>query len=229
MSIGIFLPVRKGSQRVKDKNTKVFGGYEGGLLELKICQLIKVPDIAEIVISTNDENAFEIVEKSFSKIKNLRIVKRPAKLACADTDLGDLIKYASGIMATEVILWTHVTSPFCDEKVYSEAIKLFNSLTTKEFDSLVSVQKFQNFLWDREKNDIINRKGKKIWPATQDLKELLEINNAIFLAPKKFYDKKRNRIGNSPFFFEMEKIPSLDIDVEEDFKIAEAVYDKYFK
>jgi len=34
--IAFFLPTRKGSERVKNKNTRPFGGMDGGLIENKI-------------------------------------------------------------------------------------------------------------------------------------------------------------------------------------------------
>lgn len=37
--IAFFLPTRKGSERVKSKNTRPFAGIEGGLVENKIKQL----------------------------------------------------------------------------------------------------------------------------------------------------------------------------------------------
>ena len=39
--IAFFLPTRKGSERVKSKNTRPFAGIEGGLVENKIKQLLE--------------------------------------------------------------------------------------------------------------------------------------------------------------------------------------------
>ena len=38
--IAFFLPTRKGSERVRNKNTRPFAGIEGGLIENKIRQLV---------------------------------------------------------------------------------------------------------------------------------------------------------------------------------------------
>ena len=40
--IAFFLPTRKGSERVKSKNTRPFAGIEGGLVENKIKQKIEI-------------------------------------------------------------------------------------------------------------------------------------------------------------------------------------------
>ena len=225
MSLAIFLPTRKGSVRVPQKNTRSFGGLKGGLLELKLCQLIKVEEVDEILLSTNDELAQEIGIQFQNRCGKLKIIPRPENLSNSETDLTDLIKYVPQITKAEHILWTHVTSPFCTEKEYAEMITEYFLKKSKGHDSLAGVRKFLNFLWDPEKVDIINRKGNLKWPQTQDLKELYEINNSCFIAPRKSFIEG-NRLGNRPILFEMNKLSSLDVDDREDFKIAEAVYDK---
>ena len=40
--ITAFIPCRAGSERIAKKNTKLFAGKEGGLLAIKLEQLLKV-------------------------------------------------------------------------------------------------------------------------------------------------------------------------------------------
>tara|TARA_R100000935_G_C2792642_1_gene146684 strand:+ start:334 stop:1020 length:687 start_codon:yes stop_codon:yes gene_type:complete len=228
MSIAIFLPTRKGSQRLPNKNTRSFAGFRDGLLELKLKQLGKLK-VDEIIVSTNDKVAIEIAKKIISADSNLKLDIRPDYLASATTNLTDLIKYVPTLTNCEHILWTHVTSPFVDADLYNLSIDKYLNSLDQGFDSLISVTPFQNFLWSREENDIINRLGEKRWPQTQDLKKLYEINSAIFLSHRTVYERYSDRVGKRPFLFEMNKIQSLDIDWDEDFKIAEAVYEKLFK
>lgn len=205
------------------KNTRPFAGIEGGLLELKLRQLVGLQGVDEIILSTNDEVSLEIA-KQFEKMTNkLKVIPRPDELASPETDLTNLIKYVPELTKAEHILWTHVTSPFCTGSVYSTIIKKYFEALLNEHDSLVGVQKFKNFLWDPERLDIINRINEQRWPQTQDLKLLYEINNAAFLTSRQQYIHG-NRLGATPFLFEMNKIESLDIDDNEDFKVAEAVY-----
>ncbi|UBZ06857.1 hypothetical protein LDL76_16060 [Salegentibacter mishustinae] len=228
MSISVFLPTRKGSERVKNKNIRKFSDFEGGLLELKLRQLTKL-DVDEVILSTNDEESIAIarnLEKDFPKLK---IDIRPDYLASSNTSLSDLIAYVPEIIKSENILWTHVTSPMVTHEVYESCIENFYESLRSGFDSLMSVTVFQNFLWKKDLNDIINRKGKERWPKTQDLEVLYEINSAVFITPKETYKLKRDRVGDKPFLFEMNKLTSIDVDWEEDFKIAEAVYDKFKK
>lgn len=228
MSIAVFLPTRKGSQRISNKNTRNFAGFQDGLLELKLKQLIKLK-VDEIILSTNDEMSIEIVKKIIPNHSNLKLDLRPDYLALGTTNLSDLIAYVPTITNCEHFLWTHVTSPFVNSELYDISIEKYLKALNQGFDSLISVTPFQNFLWNKEENDIINRNGLLRWPQTQDLKKLYEINSAIFLSHRSIYEKDGDRVGKKPFLFEMNKIQSLDIDWEEDFKIAESVYEKLYK
>jgi N-acylneuraminate cytidylyltransferase len=80
-----------------------------------------------------------------------------------------------------------------------------------------------------KKSEIINNNSDIKWPRTQDLEPLFEINHAVFLTSKKTYQIKKNRLGETPKLFIMDKISSFDIDWEEDFLIAETLYDKFGK
>lgn len=228
MSISVFLPTRKGSERVKNKNTRKFSDFEGGLLELKLKQLAKLEEVDEVILSTNDEESLAVARNLENDFPKLKIDVRPDYLASSTTSLSDLIAFVPKITKGEHILWTHVTSPMVDTAIYEDCIRSFYEGLEKGFDSLMSVTAFQNFLWKKDSNDIINRKGEERWPKTQDLKMLYEINSAVFISPKEIYIKG-DRVGEKPYLFEMNKLTSLDVDWEDDFKIAEIVYEKFKK
>lgn len=226
MSLTVFLPVRKGSQRVPHKNTRPFADFDGGLLELKLRQLIEIENMDEIIVSTNDETCVAVAQKFDS---HLKIDHRPDYLASSTTPLEDLIRYVGTLTQNDHVLWTHVTSPFFQTDHYQLAIKAYFEALEAGFDSLMSVIPFKNFLWDKEKNDLINRNSNMRWPQTQDLFPYYEIDSAVFIAPKSLFEETGDRVGQRPFLFENDKLTALDIDYEEDFKIAEAVYEKFFK
>ena len=53
MKITAVIPIRSGSQRVKDKNLRAFA--DTNLMELKIKNLLQVPELTSIVVNTNSE------------------------------------------------------------------------------------------------------------------------------------------------------------------------------
>jgi CMP-N-acetylneuraminic acid synthetase len=226
IEVSFFLPTRKGSSRVKDKNTRPFSDYKGGLFELKLSQLIKSKKIADIIISSNDPICLEIANDYVGKDNRIRIIERPDSLCLDSTNLSDLINYVPNITDLEHILWGHTTTPMANEKIYDEAISTYQEQLINGYDSLIGVHPFQNFLLDSSGN-VFNNTTKIQWPRTQDLEVLYEINHAVFLTSKNNYIQNGNRVGRSPFLFEMDKLHSIDVDWEDDFLIAEAIYEKF--
>ena len=227
-----FLPVRGGSKRILSKNTRPFADVPDGLLGIKIRQLLKSTRIEEVVLSTNDENAVSIaagIDTSSSDVK-LRIVRRPEHLCLDTTNLQDVIEYVPSVTSAPHILWGHVTTPFADEEVYDKAIDTYIGGIGKGFDSLLSVLSFQNFLIDPSSGKLLNQVEKPAaeaelrWPRTQDLKLLYEVNHAVFLASRTIYETTHDRIGSNPSYFEMNGVQSFDIDWQDDFTMAEALY-----
>jgi len=228
-SISVFLPVRKGSQRVEHKNTRQFADFKNGLLELKLTQLSKLSIVDEVILSTNDEKCIEVGREFQSLFPKLKIVTRPDNLATNSVDLIDLVNYVPSVCKSKHILWTHVTSPFVDEIDYEKAILSYYNSIELGFDSLMSVQSFRNFLWGKDENDLVNRCTRQKWPRTQDLKDLYEIDSAIFLTNRNTYINESDRIGNKPYLYVQDKSKSFDIDWEDDFKIAEIMYNSLNK
>jgi N-acylneuraminate cytidylyltransferase len=221
--IAFFLPTRKGSERVINKNTRPFADIHGGLVEHKIQQLIHSENISEIILSTNDENCMRVAEPYMAICSRLKIIERPNELCLNSTNLQDLIAYVPTITDAKHILWGHVTTPIADAKEYDKAIILYLTKLKEGFDSLVSVVELRNFLLNEE-GKCINNTTSALWPRTQDLEALYEINHVMFLAGRDIYTNLKNRIGQRPFLYQMDKIKSFDIDWENDFTIAEILY-----
>lgn len=221
--VSVFLPTRKGSERVLNKNTRDFAGVKGGLLQCKLSQLLNIDNVDEVVLSTNDEACIQVAN-SFADNPKLKVVVRPENLALSSTSLIDLVDYVPSVCKYENILWTHVTSPFVGANDYKLIVETYFEKLNLGYDSLMTIKPIRNFIWDKEINDIINRVTKEKWPRTQDLKVFFEVDSAAFMSSKTLYKKFRDRIGSNPYLFEMENIKSLDIDWEEDFKIAEFIF-----
>lgn len=220
-----FLPTRKGSERVKSKNTRTFAGVEGGILRVKLQQLINVERISSIIVSTNDEETINVA-KSIDSAK-IRIIIRPEELCLSSTVIEDFINYIPTIVDAEHIFWVHATAPMVNEKILNNALDIYERkvLNGNKYDSLLSVNKIQQFLWSEKENKCINHDRSIVkWPRTQDLEPLYEINHAFYINSKENYLKYHDRIGEMPFLFELDKIHAFDIDWEDDFKIAEIIY-----
>lgn len=226
MNISIFFPLRAGSTRAVKKNTRPFLLSGKSLFQLKIKQLIILVEdglASEIVISTNDKEVIEQAQPYISS--TVKLVERPSNLCRTDTKVVDLINYVPRVVSGEHIFWVHATSPFVMYEDYKEAIlKYHNCIAEDNYDSLMSVNKIQQFIWDDIKKKVINvDRDKNPWPNTQDLESLYEINHAFYISKKENYLNLEDRIGVNPALFVCEGYKKIDIDWEEDFKLAQAL------
>ena len=221
--IAFFLPTRKGSERVKNKNTKPFAGIEGGLMENKIKQLVETKLLDEIILSTNDNTCMTIAEKYAAKDSRVRIIPRPEELCLSSTNLQDLICYVPTITDAEHILWGHVTTPLAGADQYDAGIQLYLDNLKNGYDSLVGVTELKNFLLNKD-GKLVNNTTDIPWPRTQDLEPLYPINHTMFLAKREVYVEQKNRLGKMILLHVMDELHSFDIDWPDDFVIAEIIF-----
>ena len=229
-TISCFLPCRKGSQRVKNKNTRQFANLDNGLIEIKIKQLVKSDRIDQIIVSTDDEKVKETSKKIASEVeKPIYIIDRPSHLASSSTTTDSLIEHVPSIIHEGIVLWTHVTSPFVDEKIYDLALENYlNNTSSKTHDSLMAVTKLQNFIWNQSGPVNYQRSPIK-WPQTQTLDILFEINSAFFIADISIYRLNNDRIGIKPALFELAHPYSIDIDSLDQFYEAQHTWEIFQK
>lgn len=222
--ISIILPMRSGSQRVIKKNSRPFHSNGQSLFEYKLAQIVKLKDeVAEIVISTNDKDIIDQIPKELLENSSIRLVIRPDELCSSTTKVQDLISHIEEVTTASVIFWVHATSPFLDENDYCAAIAQYeDSIKNQTADSLISVNKIQQFIWNEKEKRVINTdRNINPWPNTQDLDPLYEINHAFYINSRKNYNELKDRIGKTPALYVCEGLKKIDIDWQDDFIIAQ--------
>jgi len=220
MSVNVFLPCRKGSERVPKKNIKPFAQFKNGLIEIKLKQLLEASKVDQIFLSTNDD---EILDYAAS-LNEPKIIlhKRVESLSSSQTSTDQLVAHALELIENGEILWTHVTSPFLTSQSYDQIIEKYFEVKNQGFDSLMTTNLIHGFLWN-ESGPLNYDRTKEKWPRTQTLEPIHEINSAVFLANAENYQRLDDRIGQSPCLYPLDKIQGFDIDWEDDFKIAQAI------
>lgn len=220
MSVTVFLPCRKGSERVPRKNIKPFAGYHHGLIEVKLLQLLSAKTIDAVVLSTNDE---EILDYALS-LQDDKLVthQREDSLASSKTSTDQLVSHAADLITDGDILWTHVTSPFLTAEDYDAIISRYFQALEEGFDSLMTTSLIRGFLWN-ETGPVNYDPSKEKWPRTQTLTPLHEINSGAFVAPAAIYRELDDRIGQHPMLYPVDKMKGFDIDWNDDFIIAESI------
>jgi len=216
-----FLPCRAGSERVRDKNTRPFAGFQDGLIELKLRQMTGVKRLEQIIVSSNDARVLDYAD-AFRRTLDPRVkpVERPDELGRSSTAMDDFILYIARLAEAGVIVWSHVTSPFVRAADYDGIIDAYEEAVAKGHDSLVTVTRLHKFLWD-EKGPINYDPVPIKWPRSQDIRPVFEINHVAYVMPFAVMRDVGDRIGRRPYFMELPEATALDIDWEEQFHLLE--------
>ncbi len=129
-----------------------------------------------------------------------------------------LIKYSKN--DNDVIVTTHVTSPFLKIKTIKDAAKKL-----KNYDSVAAITKDYNFAWleNKKKKFIPINFDPKIITKTQNLNPIIQSNGAFFIFKKKTFMKYNNRIGKKPFYYEINYPEALEIDTYDDLYLARKI------
>jgi len=220
-----FLPCRQGSERVVGKNVKPFADIEGGLTTIKITQLINCSGVDRIVISTDDPKVIAIANTlAQSSPKPIEVIERPHHLCLSSTSMDDFILYIPTIITQGIIFWVHVTEPFADEHIYNAVIESYHqNVVNGSHDSLLTVTNLQTFVWDQNGPVNYDRSVQK-WPRSQDLPPMYEVNCAVFMISPQLMVAHADRVGAKPLLFPLEFPATVDIDIDNDFFMAESLW-----
>lgn len=206
----IFIPIKKNSQRVKNKNFRIFGEEP-----LYKHTLLKFPNDVVYVDTDNDDLIEEI--KKDKRLNNVFPFKRKKELVGDEISVLSLIKnFIIEFDIKENVTQIHVTSPFLERDILIDAFKKMS-----EYDSVVSCNEYNSRFWRKEKFGYcpVNHNPLKL-EQTQDLPKIYEENSAFYIFDPKNILNYNNRIGINPLFYPINFPNNIDIDTEKDWEIA---------
>ncbi len=210
MKVVALVPIKLNSQRLPHKNILDLGGKP--LCYYMTENLINISKIDTTYVYCSDE-----VIKDYMP-EGINFLKRDQYLD------GDLVKgqeiYESFInqIDADIYVLAHVTAPFIRKETIENAL---DKVISGEYDSALSVKKVKTFTWYKGKT--LNYDLQNI-PRTQDIEPIYYETSGFFIFKKEVFTQMgKRRIGNKPYFQEVDDIEAVDIDYPEDFKFAQAI------
>ena len=221
MKITAVIPIRKGSQRVKNKNLRPFANTT--LMALKIDNLLKVPELDSIIVNTNSEEAIDFVKENYNQagIGKVSFHRREEYYASSQCSGSEFFKHLGETTDTDIFVYSPCTSPFIKPNTISKCINTYSELS--DTDCIAMVSSIKEFLWQNGK--ALNYDPSNA-PNSQNLPDIVCLNFGATVISKEDLVKNRNIIGKHPKFVLTTDIEAIDIDTPLDFYIAEQIYNK---
>jgi CMP-N-acetylneuraminic acid synthetase len=213
--ITAIVPVRKGSQRVKNKNFKSFA--DSNLLEIKLNALKQIKTIDKIIVSTDSIIAIETAKRL-----GVECHERDEYFASSECSNSEFFENLAQCCEGDYLMYTPVTSPLIKIQTYYDFINRFSN-STNTYDSMVTAAYVKDHMW--LDNKPLNYDPTNA-PNTQDLPDILKLTYGINIISRENMIKFRNVIGNKPAFYVLEGEEIVDIDTPLDFEFAAHLYKK---
>lgn len=202
------------SERVTGKNLRPLCGRP--LCHWILETLAAVPEVDRVVVNTDSE-ALAAEARRFAKVT---VHGRAAELRGNDLVSNQLIPWELDRCAGEWFLQTHATNPLLGPGTVSRAVRQFFTAPGGH-DGLVGVTEFRKPFY-RADGTPVNHDPQHLVPS-QTLEPVYEENSCLYLFSKAGFRAGGSRIGRRPMMFAVSPLEAVDIDVEEDFLMAEAL------
>lgn len=207
MKIVSIVPIKLNNERLPGKNTKMLG--DRPLIDYILQTLAACDDLSERYVYCSDNRIKEYLPR------DVRFLERPKVLDEPTSNFTQIFDCFKNSVDADIYVYAHATAPFITLESVNECI---NKVESGEFDSAFTAIKIQDFLWLDEKP--LNFDATNL-PRSQDLKPIYRESSGVYVFTKEVFEKYRRRIGVKPYIKEISYKESIDINVPEDFELAE--------
>jgi len=211
--ITAIIPVRKGSERCSNKNIRLFGNTN--LIKKKIECLKLVPEIDEIIVSSDSDEYLDLAESL-----GVKAHKRDDFYCSSHIESKKVCSYlCKEVIKTSHTLYVTVVTPFVTTKTYSDIIHKYRNNNTHT--SVATAKEIKSFLWDDVKP--INYNSDEM-PISQNLPTYYIPTFGATIFETERGSRQGSVLGIYPSFHIVDEIEGIDIDTSYDFVISELLY-----
>lgn len=211
MRIAAYVPIKLNNVRTPGKNIKPL--YDGTpLCKLLFNTLSKVNNISEKYCFCSDESIIDFLEP------DIKFLKRSKRLDANEIRCDEIIREFVDIVDPDIIVLTHVTSPFLKKETIEKCV---NMVKSGEYDSAFTVSQVREFLWKDGKPMNFDA---TCTPRSQDLPLIYRETNGVFVFTRDVFEKTNRRIGDNPYLCELSFPETMDVNYPEDFLMIDTIY-----
>ena len=225
MKIFALIPARSGSKGIPGKNIKMLGGKP--LISYTIQAGLKCSELADIIVSTNDEEIAQISKDAGASVPFLR----PANLATDESPTIDTVIHAVHFLENQnefydAICLLQPTCPFRSQEEISQAIRHFKDSGA---DSLMSVREVPHqynphWVFEHKPNSPYLRIAtgeSQIISRRQNLPKAYFRDGSVYIAKTQLIKAHHSLYGNKIAYFLNQQSIYLNLDTPSDWDRAE--------
>ncbi|HRI45989.1 MAG TPA: acylneuraminate cytidylyltransferase family protein [Ignavibacteriaceae bacterium] len=210
------IPARLGSNRVKAKNLRLIKGKPLIYYVIDACK--KVGLFTKVYVNS-ESDLFGVVAQRYG----VDFYKRPPHLATSQSMIDEyLYDFLSNIQC-DILAVVNPTSPFLKAKEIESAI---NNFIENDFDTQLACQDIQTHSFYNNIPINFSTAGKH--PRSQDLIPIKALNFAVTIWKRDSFLQQFEKSGHAVYtgklgLYAFHGLSTIDIDWEEDFKLAEII------
>lgn len=210
MKTACFIPIKSNSERVPGKNFRLLNGKK---LYEYVCEHAQEAGVFDDIYV--DTNSSEIME--YAGRRGLQVIERKEELARNTANGNDLLlHHFSCFPDYDYYFQLFATAPYLrPESIRRCFIQLVSS---GEYDSCFTATEHRGFFW---LNGIPVNYRPEILPRSQDMVPVVEESTGLYGITAAALVRYRCRVGRKPYVCPVSKFEAVDINTEEDLKIAE--------
>lgn len=221
--ISVIIGARAGSQRVKNKNTRLLNGKP--LIVYTIEQAIALNKISDIFVSSNDPDVKEIC----SDFDEVTFIQRPDKISTHVSKDIEYIKHILESFSFDIFVKLNPTSPFREVSFIEKNLEKF--ISNDKYDSARAVQLCKEHpgkMWTIDDDDYLNPLDLNLKfdyemheAQYQDLPNVYIQTSSLEIANVAKIIKFGNRSGKTVMPILCDGVNAFSIDYEFEFDMAE--------
>lgn len=224
----IFIPARRGSKRIKNKNIQKINNKT--LIKIAIDKALNILEKkTKIVLSTDfKEEELGLSETLLEKISiHHRTQSVSHSTSSTESTLSEFLDKEKHYFqkSNGYVLLMQVTSPLLSVNSLENGLSLYKEKSIQDFLTVFSVYEYKQFTWNFENGnfkpfsyDPFNRK------PTQEIQSSFNETGGFYIFPIKGFFHFRNRFMNNSLPSRVNLFESLDIDEISDLELARKVH-----
>lgn len=216
MKVVALIPLKLNNERCPGKNTRAFNNGKP-LVTYILETLKKVKKVDEIYVYCSNEKIKDYLSN------NIKFLKRDPKFDSQSASMNEILLEFSKEVPADIYVLAHATAPFLSTNSIQDGL---SKVLSRKYDSAFTVIKLNEFIW--KDNKPLNYNLDNI-PRTQDLYPLYVETTGLYIYTHELITKENRRIGYNPYLIPISKMEACDINDEDDFIVADAIFNSLYK